>query len=48
MSISPTLSKNEKIEHHIRIKTYTPIILKFLVENGVNFLCVDWTHVHWC
>ena len=39
MSLSPTLTRNEKVEHYIRIKTYKPIALRFWVESGVNVLC---------
>ena len=36
MSLSPTLNKNENVEHHIRIKAYNPITsLRFLVKRGV-------------
>jgi len=37
--LSPTLARNEKVEHYIRIKTHKPIALRFWVENGVNILC---------
>jgi len=30
VSLSPTLSKNEKVEHHIKMKTYKTIHLKVL------------------
>jgi len=36
------LTKNEKVEHYIKIKTHKLIVLIFWVENGVNVLC-DWT-----
>jgi len=39
VSISPTLTRNEKVEYYIRIKTHKPIALKFWVESGVNVLC---------
>jgi len=39
VSLSPTLTRNEKVEHHIRIKAHNPIALRFWVESGVNFLC---------
>ena len=39
VSLSPTLTKNEKVEHYIRIKTHKPIALRFWVESGVNALC---------
>jgi len=45
MSLSLTLSKNEKVEHHIRMKTHQLIALRFLVESGVNPVCVGLTHV---
>jgi len=37
--LSPTLTRNEKVEHYIRIKTHKPIALRFGVESGVNVLC---------
>ena len=44
-SLSPTLSKNKKVEHHIRIKAHKRIMaLRFWVESGVNVFC-DWTQV---
>ena len=39
VSLSPTLTKNEKVEHHIRIKAHKPIALRFWVESGVGILC---------
>lgn len=39
-SLSLTLSKNEKVKHHINVKTHYLIVLRFWVENDVNFLCV--------
>jgi len=39
MSLSPTLTRNEKVEHYIRIKAHKPIALRFWVESGVNALC---------
>jgi len=44
VSLSPTLVRNEKVEHYIRIKTHEPIALRFLVESGVKAL-YDWTPV---
>jgi len=41
MSISFILSKNEKVEHHIKMKTHKFIILRFLVKNVVNSLYVS-------
>jgi len=35
VSLSPTLSKNEKVEQHIRKKTHKPNALRFWVEGGV-------------
>jgi len=29
VSLSPTLARNEKVEHYIRIKTHKPITLRF-------------------
>jgi len=31
VSLSLTLSKNEKVEHHIKMKTHKPIVLRFWV-----------------
>jgi len=42
VNLSPTLAKNEKVEHYIRIKTHKPIVLRFWVESDVNNLC-GWT-----
>jgi len=39
MSLSPTLIRNEKVEHYIRIKTHKPIVLRFWGESGVSILC---------
>ena len=39
VSLSPTLTINENVEHYIRIKTHKPIVLRFWVESGVNTLC---------
>ena len=36
MSLSPTLTRNEKVENYIRIKTHKPIALRFWVESGVS------------
>ena len=44
VSLSPTLTINEKVEHYIRIKTHKPIALRFWVESGVNALC-GWAQV---
>jgi len=44
LSLSPTLGKNEKVEHHIRTKIHKPIVLRFWVENDVNVLC-GWVQV---
>jgi len=38
VSLSPTLTKIEKVEHHIRIRVHKPIALRFWVESGVNVL----------
>jgi len=40
VSLSYTLTKNEKVEHYIRIKTYKLIVLRFWVKSCVNPLCV--------
>jgi len=39
VSLSLTLNKNKKIEHHIRIKVHKFIVLRFWVKSGANFLC---------
>jgi len=39
VSLSPTLTRIEKVEHHIRIKAHKPIALRFWVESGVSVLC---------
>jgi len=44
VSLSPILVINEKVEHYIKIKTHTLIILRFWVKSGVNILC-DWTQI---
>jgi len=35
VSLSPTLSRNEKVEQHIRKKTHKYTALRFWVEGGV-------------
>jgi len=35
VSLSPTLSRNEKVEQHIRKKTHKLNALRFWVEGGV-------------
>jgi len=44
VSLSPSLTRIEKVEHHIRIKTHKPIALRFWVESGVNALC-GWAQI---
>ena len=39
VSLSPTLTINEKAKHYIRIKTHKLIDLRFWIESGVNSLC---------
>ena len=39
VSLSPTLTRIEKVEHYIRIKTHKLIALRFWVESGVSVLC---------
>jgi len=39
VSLSPTLSRNEKFEQHIRKKTHKPNVLRFWVNGGVIPLC---------
>jgi len=41
VSLSPTLSRNEKVEQHIRKKTHKPTALRFWVEGGVIPLYVS-------
>jgi len=38
MSLSAILGRNEKVEHHIRMKTHKIIALMFWIESGVNAL----------
>ena len=38
VSLSPTLTRIEKVEHYIRIKAHKPITLRFWVESGVSAL----------
>jgi len=42
--LSFKLTRNEKVEYYIRIKTHKFIVLRFWVENDVNVLC-GWTQV---
>jgi len=44
VSLSPTLTRNEKVAHYIRIKTHKPIALRFWVESDVNSLC-GWAQI---
>jgi len=44
VSLSPTLTRNEKVEHYIRIKTHKLIALRFWIESGVNIL-YGWAQV---
>jgi len=37
-SVSPTLTRNEKVEYYIKIKTYKLIVFRFWVESGVSVL----------
>jgi len=39
VSVSFTLYKNDKIEHHIRINVHKLIVLRSLIKSGVNVLC---------
>jgi len=39
VSLSPTLTINEKVEHYIRINAHKLIALRFWVESGVSVLC---------
>ena len=39
VSLSPTLSRSEKVEQHTRKKTHKPNALRFWVETGVISLC---------
>jgi len=36
VSLSPTFTRNEKVEHYIRIKTHKPIVWRFWVESGIK------------
>jgi len=42
--LCPTLVRNEKVEHYIRIKTHKLIALRFWVKSGVSVLC-GWAQV---
>jgi len=44
VSLNFILARNKKVERYIRIKTYKPIILRFLVESEVNVLC-GWVQI---
>jgi len=44
VSLSSTLSKNEKVRDHIRIKAHKLIAVRFWVKSSVNPLC-GWTQV---
>jgi len=46
VSLSFTLTKNEKVEYYVRINIHKSIASKFWVESDVNVLC-DWTQSHW-
>jgi len=48
VSINTTLARNEKVEHHIRIKTHKPIALRFWVESGISMSYVVSLRSHWC
>jgi len=39
VSLSPILSRNEKVEQHIRKKTQKLNVLRFWVEGCVSLLC---------
>jgi len=39
MSLNLTLTRNEKVDYYIRIKTHKLITLRFWVESGVSVLC---------
>ena len=39
VSPSPALSRNKKVEQHIREKTHKPNVLRFWVEGVVILLC---------
>ena len=47
VSLSFTLSRNEKVEKHIGKKTHKPNVLRFWVGGGVISLCV-WPCSHYC
>jgi len=50
VSLSPTLSRNEIVEQHIKKKTHTPNALRFWIENdvillyGLTFVSFLWDH----
>jgi len=39
VSLSPTLVRNEEVEHYIRIKIHKLIVLRFWIESVINVLC---------
>jgi len=39
VSLNLTLTRNEKVEHYIKIKIHKLIVLRFWVESDVNVLC---------
>jgi len=41
VSLNFTLNKNEKVKYYTKMKTYNPIVLRFLVQDNVNSLRVD-------
>ena len=43
VSLSLTLDKNEKVEQHIRKKTYKPNVLRFWLKM-VSLFYINWTH----
>jgi len=48
VSLSPTLSRSEKVEQHIIKKTHKPNALRFWVEGGVIPLYMVWLISHSC
>ena len=48
VSLSLTLSRNEKVEQYIKKKTHKPNALKFWVEDDVIFFVWFWLSSHSC
>jgi len=47
VSLSPTLARNEKVEHYIRIKTHKSIVLRYRLR-VVSMPYVVELRTYWC